>query len=100
MDDSKGIVGFLTGFVLGGLIGLAVGILLAPQAGEETRDVLRDKGIELKSRAEELTDEGRARLQEAVQEGKSAAVQKKEQLTSKLQAEQEAKKPSAGKSKA
>jgi gas vesicle protein len=100
MDETKGMVGFLTGLVLGGLIGLAVGVLLAPQSGEETRDLLRDKGIELKVKAEELTDEGRARLQEAVEEGKSAAVQKKEQLTNRLQAEQETKKPRASKSKA
>jgi gas vesicle protein len=69
MDDTKGLIGLLTGFVLGGIVGLLVGILLAPQSGEETRDVLREKGIELKSRAEEMTDEGRARLQEAIQEG-------------------------------
>ncbi|MDH4207347.1 MAG: YtxH domain-containing protein [Anaerolineae bacterium] len=100
MDDAKGLIGLLTGFVLGGIVGLLVGILLAPQSGEETRDVLREKGIELKSRAEELTDEGRVRFQEAIQEGKSAAVQKKEQLTSMLEAEQEAKQPAAKKSKA
>ncbi len=100
MDETKGLVGFLTGFILGGIVGLAVGILLAPQSGEETRDVLRERGIELKSRAEDLTEEGRSRIQEAIQEGKSAAVQKKEQLTSKLQAEQEAAKPKAKTSKA
>jgi gas vesicle protein len=100
MDETKGLVGFLTGFVLGGIIGLAVGILLAPQSGEETRDVIKEKGIELKSRAGELTDEGRARLQEAIQEGKSAAVQKKDQLASALATEQEEKKPAPKKSKA
>jgi len=100
MDDTKGLIGLLTGFVLGGIVGLLVGILLAPQSGEETRDVLREKGIELKSRAEEMTDEGRARLQEAIQEGKSAAVQKKEQLAGMLEAEQDAKKPAPRKSRA
>lgn len=100
MDDAKGLIGFFTGFVLGGIVGLLVGILMAPQSGEETREVLREKGIELKSRAEELTDEGRARLQEAIQEGKSAAVQKKGELTNMLEAEQEALKPAARKSKA
>jgi gas vesicle protein len=100
MDDMKGVFGFLVGFVLGGVVGLLVGILLAPQSGEETRDVLREKGIELKARAEELTDEGRVRFQEAVQEGKAAAVQKKEQLTGMLEAEQETKKPASKTSKA
>lgn len=97
MDDIKGMVGFVIGFVFGGIIGLVLGILMAPQSGEETRDILRERSIELKSRAEELSEEGRARLQEAIEEGKSAAVKKKEELAKNLEAEQEAKKPKAKK---
>ena len=33
---------FLAGFVVGGAIGAIAGILLAPQSGEETRDLLCD----------------------------------------------------------
>jgi gas vesicle protein len=98
MEDVKAMVGFLTGLVVGCATGLVLGILLAPQSGEETRDLLREKGIELRSRAEDLSEEGRARLQEAIDEGKSAAVKKKEELTQALEAEQEAKKK--GKAKA
>jgi gas vesicle protein len=98
MDDVKAMVGFLTGLVVGCATGLLLGILLAPQSGEETRELLREKGIELKSRAEDLSEEGRVRFQEAIEEGKSAAVKKKEELTQALEAEQEAKKK--GKAKA
>lgn len=97
MDDTKGIGGFLVGFILGGLVGLAVGILLAPQSGEETRTVLREKGIELKVRAEDLTEEGRARLEEAIEEGKEAAAKKRDELTKRLETEKEAKTPKAKK---
>jgi gas vesicle protein len=98
MDDVKAMVGFLTGLVVGCATGLLLGILLAPQSGEETRELLREKGIELKSRAEDLSEEGRVRFQEAIEEGKSAAVKKKEELAQALEAEQEAKKK--GKAKA
>ena len=83
MDDLKAMVGFLVGFVLGGLIGLVVGVMLAPQSGEETRAQLREKSIELKARAEDLTEEGRARLQEAIEEGKKAAAKRKDELMAK-----------------
>lgn len=33
---------FLAGFIVGGAIGAVAGILLAPQSGEETRDLLND----------------------------------------------------------
>ena len=97
MDDMKAFGGFLIGFFLGGLIGVAAGILLAPQSGEETRTVLREKGIELKTRAEDLTEEGRARLQEAIEEGKESAARTRQQLTEKLEAEKKEKKAPAKK---
>ena len=103
-DNSKG-GEFLAGLILGGLIGAAIGLLLAPQPGEETRAQLREKGIELKARAEELSAEARrkaeeleeagkevleeqkARLEEAIEEGKEAAAEKKEELLTKLEEE-------------
>ena len=41
-DEGRG-AEFLAGVIIGGLIGAAVGLLLAPQPGEETREQLRDK---------------------------------------------------------
>ena len=43
---------FFTGFLIGGLIGAATALILAPQSGEETRAQIRDKSIELKDKAE------------------------------------------------
>jgi gas vesicle protein len=100
MDDVKAMVGFLTGLVVGSIVGLVLGLLLAPQSGEETRELLREKGIELKARAEEFSEEGVTRFQEAIEEGKSAAVQKKEELAKSLEAEQKTKKSKKGKAKA
>lgn len=42
---------------LGAIIGAAVALLLAPRSGEETRELIRDKGADLKRRAQRTVDE-------------------------------------------
>jgi gas vesicle protein len=107
---------FFAGFVVGGLVGAAVALILAPQSGEETRTQIREKSIELKTRAgelaveareraeelseearqkaeelsletrkkvEEIISDARVRVEEAVEEGKKAAVKKREELMAK-----------------
>ena len=41
MADSGG--GFITGFLFGGIVGAAFGLLLAPKPGQETRNELRNQ---------------------------------------------------------
>ncbi|MEW5958760.1 MAG: YtxH domain-containing protein [Chloroflexota bacterium] len=52
-DRSSGGAEFFAGLVIGGLVGAALALLLAPQSGEETRAQIRDKSLEYKDRAEE-----------------------------------------------
>lgn len=42
---------FLTGLLIGGLTGVAVSLLMAPRSGQETRDQIQRKGIELRDEA-------------------------------------------------
>jgi gas vesicle protein len=63
MKDS-GFSSFLAGVVIGGLIGAALGLLLAPQTGEEFREQIDD-----------FVGEKRAEWDEAVNEGRAAAEQ-------------------------
>ncbi len=44
---------FLVGILLGTIVGAAVGLLLAPQSGEETREVLSDQARELSEKVKE-----------------------------------------------
>jgi len=44
---------FLIGFVIGGLTGAAISLLMAPQSGEDTREYLKERAIELREKAQE-----------------------------------------------
>jgi len=61
MKDS-GFGSFLAGMVIGGLVGAAIGLLLAPQTGDELREQVGD-----------FVDTRRTAWGEAVSEGKAAA---------------------------
>lgn len=54
--------GFIGGLVLGGLVGAAVALLLAPYSGKETREQIRYEGIELQHRGQQY---GEDRIQDA-----------------------------------
>ncbi|HEY42463.1 MAG TPA: YtxH domain-containing protein [Anaerolineae bacterium] len=64
---------FITGFVVGGLVGAAVALLLAPQSGEETRTMIRDKGIELKDQVEQTATETRVKAEQMAQDAREKA---------------------------
>ncbi len=53
MADGDEFGAFLIGFIIGGLTGAAIALIMAPQTGEETRAVLRDRAIELRDKAQE-----------------------------------------------
>ena len=70
MSENNDFGAFLVGFIVGGLTGAAVSLLFAPQAGEETRTLIRDKAIELRDRASESVEEARLQAEEAWEEAK------------------------------
>lgn len=65
-QQNKGLE-FLMGLVIGGLIGAALALVLAPQPGVETRRQIKSKSLELKDRtAEGLAEAGQAAKEQAV----------------------------------
>ncbi len=83
---------FFTGFLIGGLIGAATALLLAPQSGEETRTQIRDKSIELKEKAEtayadtqKKLEATAADLQKKFEELKAEAQKRFEELSAQVQ---------------
>lgn len=75
-------------FLLGGTIGAVIGLLYAPQSGEETRKVLTDKGQDLTNEAvtsiKEAQNTAMTTIQEAQTRLESLNQETKERLT-KLQ---------------
>ena len=47
-DNNNDLGAFLAGFVIGGLVGAATALILAPQSGEETRDQIASKSRDLR----------------------------------------------------
>ncbi|MCA1588095.1 MAG: YtxH domain-containing protein [Chloroflexi bacterium] len=77
MKDS-GFGSFLAGVVIGGLVGAALGLLLAPETGEEFREHVG-----------EFVDSKRAELGDAVNEGRAAAEQARAEMVGDYQAQPE-----------
>ena len=66
MSDRDEFGAFLVGFLVGGLTGAVVALLMAPQSGEETRAVIHDKSIELRDLANESAAEYKARADKTI----------------------------------
>jgi gas vesicle protein len=72
-DQNSDFGAFLSGFIVGGFVGAAVALLMAPQSGEETRVLIRDRSIELKDRAVEAAEDARIRAEAAAEEARMRA---------------------------
>ena len=80
MSDNNDFGTFFAGLIVGGLVGAAVALLLAPQSGEETRTLIHDKSIELKDRAVEYGQDARTRAVAALEEARVRADQALEEV--------------------
>jgi gas vesicle protein len=80
MSDNNDFGTFFAGLIVGGLVGAAVALLLAPQSGEETRTMIHDKSIELKDRAVEYGADARARAAAALEDARVRADQALEEV--------------------
>lgn len=74
MSGDSGFGSFVAGLVIGGLIGAAIGLLLAPESGEDMRGQVGD-----------FVDERVRDFGDAVNEGKAAAEQARTAMLTALQ---------------
>jgi gas vesicle protein len=72
----KVVIGFLAGFALG----VAAGLILAPQSGEATRAQLSEQGIVLRDRSSGFADEIRSRATNALSQGRDMYSRTKDEL--------------------
>lgn len=73
---------FTIGLLIGFGLGVAAGLLLAPQSGEDTRAQLSEQGIMLRDRGMGVSSDLRARATDAVAQGREIYQRTKEELGS------------------
>ena len=76
---------FLAGLVLGGLVGAAMAMLLAPASGPDTRRQIREKSLELKVQAEQQVDEARKRAEELQERSRVVLEEQKARLNQAIE---------------
>ncbi|GCE18534.1 YtxH domain-containing protein [Dictyobacter kobayashii] len=69
---------FFVGLLFGFGLGVAAGLLIAPQSGEATRAQLNEQGVQLRTGA--FNDDIRARAQEALVQGRELYSRTKTEL--------------------
>ena len=87
-DNSNEFGAFMSGLLIGGIAGAITALLLAPQSGEETRQVIIDKSLEIKDKAIETVEDARQRAEKAAEDARLAAqeyTQKAQEQAKKLQ---------------
>lgn len=83
---TKTSISLITGLVMGGLVGAGVALILAPCSGDETRKLIKTKGLEYKDQAgkslvevghrtQEQAEVWQQKGKERLEQGKHAAVE-------------------------
>lgn len=65
MGDKDTGTSFAIGFLVGAVVGVAIGFLYAPKSGKETRALLKEKAEEVKEKAGEVTEKAKEAAVEA-----------------------------------
>jgi gas vesicle protein len=67
----------LMSFLLGGIVGAGLALLLAPQSGEETRKKIKEFADDVKDKTTGLVDQTKHKVTDFVDEGKEMYEEKK-----------------------
>ena len=76
---------FLAGLVLGSLVGAAVAMLMAPASGPDTRRQIREKGVELRTQAEQQMEEARRQALDMQERGRVVLEEQKARLNKAIE---------------
>ncbi|MCW5876075.1 MAG: YtxH domain-containing protein [Anaerolineales bacterium] len=69
MSDRNGdFASFFSGLLMGSIIGAVSALLMAPQSGEETRKLLRERGIELRDMSSDALERAAAEARQRADE--------------------------------
>ncbi len=95
MRHEEGEGGFSAGsvllsFLLGGMVGAGVALLMAPQSGAETRRRIREMADEAKGKATDYVSHAKEMVSSTVEKGKGIYEERKSAITAAMEAGKEA----------
>lgn len=80
VDDRNDAAGYLGWFLLGGVLGAAAALLLAPKSGRETREILAEHGGDVARRAQTLATEAQDRAGEWIDKSRELFEEQTQRL--------------------
>ena len=84
--SGQGFGGVMISFLAGGLVGASVGMLLAPKSGKETREQIRGMAEEVKETTGDYYERVKKTVVSALENGQELIEEKKDLITSAVQA--------------
>ena len=81
---------YLGWFFLGGVIGAAAALLLAPKAGRETRELIAERGGDVARKAQELANEAQGRAGEWLDKSRELFEEQTQRLMGAFEAGKDA----------
>jgi gas vesicle protein len=82
--------GYLGWFLLGGVIGAAAALLMAPRTGQQTRELLAEHGGEFARRAQEMATEAQGRAGEWLDKSRELFEEQTQRLLTAFEAGRDA----------
>jgi len=89
-NERNDAAGYLGWFVLGGVIGAASALLLAPKAGRETREMLVERGGDVARRAQQFATEAQGRAGEWLDKSRELFEEQTQRLMTAFEAGKDA----------
>lgn len=89
-DDGNSAGMVLLSFLLGGMVGAGVALLLAPKSGRETRQRIMDLADDVRDRAEDYYEHTKSGVSSTLDKGKDFFQEKKSIITTAVEAGKEA----------
>lgn len=89
-EGDRDVGAMLLAFVIGGLVGAGIALLLAPKPGPEVRGKIKELAEDVKQKVETYVDQVKEKVASTVEKGKEILEEKKSVITTAIEAGKEA----------
>lgn len=89
-NERNDAAGYLGWFFLGGVIGAAAALLMAPKTGRETREILAERGNDVAKRAQAMANDAQGRAGEWLDKSRELFEEQTQRLMTAFEAGKDA----------